>query len=230
MRYLSAALLACFLSLVSLSSVRAFAITNNMAGPEKIRDQALERVQTDLKAAQKLNKIATTIPEITPPLQVLETKKHELADKVCQAVTSRVDNRINQYENNQDKWSSRHQGVVKRLTDLADKLAVRGCDVSSIRADISTYQELLTKFQASFRLFIDTLKDSRTLTCGQGDGEFAGKISQARTQLLEVRQNALALTDFFKNSLRPHLSQTGQACKVKARISPKVTPLPTQGT
>lgn len=160
------------------------------------------------------------IEAIAPTKEAVLTQKAAKMDVICDKVTQKIDTRLQKYNVNQEKWSSRHNGVIKRLENLADKLESRGCDVSTLRTDLQTYQNLLTEFAASFRLFHDGLNDSRAYACGEGEGKFVSELGQARQELVTVKQNAQELQDFFNQTLKVHLRSVGQTCGNPANLSP----------
>jgi hypothetical protein len=190
-----------WLTLLILSPASAQALSStDSASPQTIRERVRQQIQTDVQPTRQAVK------------EQVQERVQARAEAVCENVTARIENRINQYEQNRDKWMTHHQGVVKRLNSLADKLESRSCDVTIIRNDIQKYQLLVSDFAAAFRLFHDSLNDSRQYACGESQGQFADKLKQARTEVQAVRTSGAALKDFFNATLKLHLRQVGQTC------------------
>lgn len=211
-----------FLFLV-LSPGKVFAVdsTTGTAAQDsynQARDQVRNQVRTNVP-----ENIAERVENREQIRQEVQTKKASVSAAICERTTTRIETRLQKYESNQEKWAARHNGVIKRLTNLADKLASRGCEVTQLRADIVSYQTLMDQFAASFRVFHESLQGTRQYACGESQGQFATQLSQARTQLTVVKTNALALQNFFKNTLRLHLRAVGEACGNPANLSPAPT-------
>lgn len=143
----------------------------------------------------------------------VQDKMEERQDQVCQNVQARIQNRLNRYEENKDKYMARHQGVISRLTDLGNKLEDQGCDPAQIRTDLDTYNGLIQEFATAFRNMVTTMQQTKNYACGESQGQFSGSVNQTRQQLQVVQQKALALKNFFNNTLRLHLRQTAAACQ-----------------
>lgn len=137
-------------------------------------------------------------------------------EAVCSELQARINNRLNRYETNKDKYHSRYRGIHTKATDLADKLEDQGCDVALIRTDLATFDEYLDNFAAAFRVFVDSMKTTRTHACGESDGEFRGQISTARDYLLAMRERAQELHQFIKGTFKTHIRQTAQTCQAVA--------------
>lgn len=142
----------------------------------------------------------------------LNNTRDDVRNQACTRTIERINERLSQYEANKDKWSTRHQGVIKRLESLIVKLEARSCDTASLKTDIQTYQTLITHFAASFRAFQNTLQGSRAYVCGESRGQFKQQVDTSRQELQIVRQNAEEIQNFFKNTLKPHLSQAAKSC------------------
>lgn len=189
------------LAVVLLIPATVYALTSSdSANPQNLRDRVRHQIQTQAEPTGEAVREQT------------QTRVQEPVDAACQNVSARMQNRINQYEQNRDKWMTRHQGVIKRLNSLADKLEAQGCNAATIKTDAEKYQVLVSNFAAAFRLFHETINGSRGYICGQSDGQFFGKLRQAKNELQTVRTSASALQDFFQNTLRLHLRQVSQTC------------------
>ena len=135
---------------------------------------------------------------------------------VCARLENRIQQRLDQYASHKDKWSSRHQGIVKRLEDLADKMEARGCDVSTLRANLQTYQNLIEAFAAAFRDFHASLQGSQTYACGESEGQFVAQVQESQPKLALVKQRASELHTFVQTTLRTRLTEMNRLCPTVA--------------
>lgn len=139
------------------------------------------------------------------------------SEQVCEKLQARVQNRLNQYEENKEKYHKRYYGIQKKVENLADKLEEKGCDVSQIRADTVTLEEHIEKFAAAFRNFNEHMKSAKSHACGETDSNFRGQVGQARTQVTAMQQAARQLHNYIFNTLKPHLRQTAESCKAQTQ-------------
>ena len=133
----------------------------------------------------------------------------------CENSTARINNRLNLYNQNQDKYTSRYQGYRKHVADLLLVWKARGCDTASVETDLTIFDQKIEAFAASFRDFITSLQGSRSYVCGQSEGKFVTQVSEARQKQLVMRQKALELKSFVLSTLFPHVKSLRQACRAE---------------
>jgi chromosome segregation ATPase len=143
----------------------------------------------------------------------MEARRLEMAADRCEQMTARINNRVNQYEENKDKWHSRFRGIHTRLNDLADKLDEKDCDTQILRTNLSTYEDLLGEFAAAFRIFLVELQGTRAHVCGEDGTAVIAQVRRSNTGLQNWRSAALALKNHVDQTLKPNLRQIAQTCE-----------------
>lgn len=148
-------------------------------------------------------------------------RREEVKQLYCDKVTSRIEFKLNQYESNKDKYTSRYQGVKSRLTDLTEKLEKKECEVGEVQADLEAFDVLINDFAAAFRDFHLTLQGSRQYACGESEGQFANQIQASHAKLQLAKQKAQAVHTYFKNTLKPHIREMVNSCPAKPTKEPE---------
>lgn len=197
------------LLLLMLSFQPAFALADTTAADNAARQRARENVQ-EMIDENKLSRVENR--------EQVQEKRSETIQARCERVTAKINNRLNLYQENKDKYYHRYQGYRQQVEAKMDVLKNRGCDTSQIEADLPIFDQKLSDFAASFREFHNTLQGSRAYVCGESQGKFAENVSQSRLEFQVMRQQALALQQFVQNTFKVHARQTFAAC------SPSVTP------
>lgn len=163
---------------------------------------------------QKANLMLTPRPKLSvTPGQFREQAREQAMEKVCAQTEARIEARLTRYAQNRDQWMNRHQGIISRLTSLADKLEARGCDAAQLRAEIQTYQGLVENFAAAFRDFYTSLQGTRQYACGQSEGQFASQVRESQTKLQAVQAAGNTLQQHVKTTLQTRLQTANQACQ-----------------
>jgi hypothetical protein len=208
----AAAALLLTLAVFSATSVKAEATINNSStAREAFREHWQTAVQPTIAAAK-----ATTKEE-------RQVVKQETAAGRCEKVTSRINSRLNFYEQNKDKYSSRYQGYRKHIEDMLPIWKDKGCDIAKLEQDLPVFDTLVTDFADSFRDFIASLQGTRAYICGESQGLFAGELKQSHDKLTIVRQKALALKNFVQGTLKPDVKTARESCPLKVKPTLKVT-------
>jgi hypothetical protein len=199
---------------------------------ESAQDKFRERVLGDMDVMPTTNPTGTAWLEQREALRQqkqalvneqkasLSAQKQARTQAWCEQVESRINNRINMYEEKRDLYVSRHQGVVKRLTTLMERLTEKGCEVSNLEPAVEGYEILVDELAAAFRVFVASMQGTRVLACGESEGQFASKIRETNVDLQDVKVKAQALQDYFKSTLQPALTAEGRTCQA-------VSPVPT---
>jgi chromosome segregation ATPase len=187
-----------------------------------------EKTWEEMQAAREEAKAAKQ--EAIESFQQLKVEKQQILDEhreeakeemqthrveVCEEVQARINNRLNQYEENKEQYHSRYSGISDKVTDLADKLEDKGCDVDQIRTDLDSFEDYIETFAAAFRVFVTDMQSARGYACDEIDSDFRAQVQESKNQVLAMRQAAKELHSFVLNTLKPHMRTAGEACKAQ---------------
>lgn len=134
-----------------------------------------------------------------------ETLKDEIKSKVCDEITSRINERIKKYEENHDGHVTAYNKLKTRLQELIVKLESESKDVTKLKADLVILDEKIKAYSDSKAAFIQMLKDSQSMACGQSQGAFkeqVGKIQQAHLTMMEKAKD---VRTFFSGTIKVDL-------------------------
>lgn len=171
-----------------------------------------------------LSVLAQTTPTPAPtntPAPATTTRTNAraaaLADKKaerCALINTKVDQRISKFDDASGLHNTRYESIVTKLREVSDKIKVRGTDTAALDASISSLEEKRQKILSDKSAMITKLQESKTLTCGESQGEFKAKIEEARTlqksintTAVEMRQQLSAIRETLK-TMRAGISST----------------------
>ncbi|MFA5856104.1 MAG: hypothetical protein WC867_02005 [Candidatus Pacearchaeota archaeon] len=120
----------------------------------------------------------------------------------CNAVNSRVEGRLRQYNEEKDKHYTRFSKLSESLQTIITKADSRGFDTSALKEDQVKLNELIQVFQADYTLFIEKLANTRNFTCGHSEGQFLASLNESKNQLKVVKLDADAIKEFFQSTVK----------------------------
>jgi hypothetical protein len=122
---------------------------------------------------------------------------------LCQVIVTNLNKRITNFDKNKSGQVTKFKKTQTKVVTLVDNLEAKGYDVTQIRADLVTYDQLITKFNADYSTFVADLGSTRDFTCGKSSGEFMAKLSISRSQLKTIRDDAVAVRTYWSGTLKP---------------------------
>jgi chromosome segregation ATPase len=137
--------------------------------------------------------------------QQIKTDKQQLNQDRCKNVETRISNRVNNFENNQAMFQTVFGNMKARLERLTARLDTAGADTSKLKTDIATINGKIDKLNTDYATFVDGLKQTQTLACGQSQGDFVTKLGDARKNLPLIQQDRSDIRNFFQATIKPDL-------------------------
>lgn len=144
---------------------------------------------------------------------LLETHREELQDRLqkrCDQLTQRIEERIEKFEANKDKHIEYYNNLKDRITDIVQKLSDKGYDVEELALDLQTLDSMILDYASEYVKFIDLLKATREVVCGESQGAFADAVKAARDQLRVVFAARLGIREFYKDEIREDIKDLRQ--------------------
>ena len=176
----------------------------------------LSLVTTALLAASNVvfaEETATT-PKTTPKTEAMEKVKENRAQR-CETVTAKVDERINKFDENRQDHGIRHQKIVNGVTNIVNRLKDRGFDVTKLEADLKDLNTKIVNAAKDYEAFVNILRDTKTVVCGQSQGQFASKMEAAKKQLTVVRADTKDIRDYYINTIKADIKEVRAQKPVK---------------
>lgn len=139
------------------------------------------------------------------------TKDERQADR-CEQIEAKINNRINRYEENADKHTARLNAISEKLSSMIEVLEGKGCDVSQLSTLVASLDAKIAELNSLYRTFISELQGTRSLVCGESNGEFVAMVKNSNTKLTEFRRLAQAVSKFVTNEVKPTFKAVAATC------------------
>ncbi|MFA5047643.1 MAG: hypothetical protein WC516_01235 [Patescibacteria group bacterium] len=141
----------------------------------------------------------------------------------CSIIQSRLETRIASYEVNKEKYLKIYFDLKNRLINIQSNLENRGLDTSDIKFDLVTLDQKISKFSLDYQTYAAKLKEAGTFVCGKSQGQFLGKIREARVLLLNVKKDALDIKSFYLSAIKTDLGKLKTQIKQQSSSSTVAT-------
>jgi len=159
---------------------------------------------------QKNEEIQQRKEELRLEREELKAKRKENREQWCNNVQTRIDTRVNRYENNQAMYQKVYSNMKTRLDRLAANLKEKGADTTKLEADLKTLAEKVAKLDSDYATFITALKETTSSTCGQSDGEFKKQLGEARNIIPTIKADRQNIKNFFQTTIKKDLQTIRQ--------------------
>lgn len=127
------------------------------------------------------------------------------AIKNCAIIESKIQAKVTAFDNSKLKHLSVYANLKDRLTKAADRLAVRGADVSALRADLLVLDQKVAKFTTDYAAYMAIFKIGQDAVCGQPEKTFKARIKEAKTALQLVHKDAADIRSFVGTTIKNDL-------------------------
>lgn len=123
-------------------------------------------------------------------------------ERRCLVSQKLIEARIENYTKHRDNHKTRYSRVKDRLSKLVAKLTNKGYDTTKLKTDLQILDEKILKFNTDVDAFHKKLEEANDFNCGDSEGAFKSKIQEARALLTIVKDDALDIRDFYKNTIK----------------------------
>ena len=127
------------------------------------------------------------------------------SDVVCDRVSTRVDKRVDKYNTNEDKRITRYNKVKDHMEKVLAELQAKGKDVTKLKADLTTLNNMVLKFDADRKAEIGTVESAKADACKVPKGDYKGDFQSAKTESAALKAERQQIKDFIKNTIRPEI-------------------------
>lgn len=134
-----------------------------------------------------------------------EDRKEKIAEDKCKNIEERIANRLNHHENNSQMMNTVYGNMQQRIARLIERLKTAGADTTQLEADFSILITKIEKLRADHATFIATLTESQSFVCGKSEGEFKGKMEEARKVPEIIKQDREEIKSFFEKTIKADL-------------------------
>jgi hypothetical protein len=156
-----------------------------------------ERIETRMDEREEKKEVREETRD-----QKREEVKEQRMEKRCEVVGTLVDKRINIFEQNKGSHVENYNKLKTRLSEIATKLKDKGFDTTELVADLTTFDLMVKEYAAKYMSFIDTLKSSKEVVCGESEGAYKNKLEESKGMLKELKQMRENIREFYLNEIR----------------------------
>lgn len=138
----------------------------------------------------------------------------------AQIITQRIELVIARFNNNMERHVAAYNAVKAKVTEMITTLAAKGYDVSKLKTDLQTWDEMIRKAAQDYATFINYLKTAQQYAPYESQGQFKDAIEQARRQLHVYRQDVLDIRHYYQTVIRPDVAALAE----QSPTPPSTTP------
>ncbi|MEI7891299.1 MAG: hypothetical protein WCI36_05035 [bacterium] len=158
-----------------------------------------------------------------------QNKKEALTAEKCQAIEAKIANRVTRYQENNQMQKGVFANMQARLSRLLARLKAAGADTTQLEADIATLQTKIDKLTADQASFMATLGETQAFVCGKSEGEFKGKLEEARKVPELIKQDRQDIKNFFETTIKADLKAIRATLAAQKEVAtPTTTPSSTE--
>jgi len=158
---------------------------------------------------------AVTIMPVKPIKVIDPGVIKSVKEQRCEKIKEKIANRNEFFEKNKERQLNAYNNLSDRLNKFAEKLKLKGYDVSDLEADLKVLNEKIQKFSADQDAYIGELNGVKDYLCEKTDAESKTKMDELRASLKQVRQDAKDIREYYRNTIKPDL----QAIKKQTPVS-----------
>lgn len=134
-----------------------------------------------------------------------EQARQDFIENRCERVKDRVQRRVDRYKQRRDFYVERYNNIQSILTNIANTFEAQGYDVSDLRSQLITLDNLIIEFRNNNKQAFEALITSGDFACAENREQFEQNVSLAKEFLAEVRAGAKEIRDYVQGTIRPEL-------------------------
>lgn len=132
-----------------------------------------------------------------------ETEKR-VAEK-CAMIQAKIAERNTKFEGNKAKHTAVYSNMTERISKFITRLSGEGYDVSKVKADLEILKEKISKLESDLATQNAKMNETKDFACGHSDGDFKGKLVEARTMMQTIHAEAMEVRKFVQTTIRPDI-------------------------
>ena len=164
--------------------------------------------------------------EINKIKDIFKQSKEKMTAERCKTAENRVSTRLNRYSNNDKMLETVYGNMTTRLDRLTAKLKTAGADTAQLEKDLATLKTKIADLKTAQTTFMATLNETQGFACGKSEGEFVGKLGEARKVDSTVKTARTAVKNFFQTTIKTDLAAIRATLKTAAAPTAKTTTTP----
>lgn len=135
-------------------------------------------------------------------LTAVQQKRIQARCKNAQGLVRSVGVKVKGVETSRTKI---HANLVERLTELQTKLDAKNVDTTQLKAEIAELKVKIATFDTDLAAYKQLVADLAELDCTADPAAFKTSLDSARASLQKVRDDAVAVRTYVKDTIKPTL-------------------------
>ncbi len=135
----------------------------------------------------------------------LKEQKQNIVQNRCEKISKFIDNRVENYRNNEDAHINVFNNLVTRVKNLITNLkkaGYTGDNLTKLEGDLVTLEQKVKDFNDTYSTYISELKDTKNFACGESAGDYLTTIKNAQGDLTDLRLAAQDIRSFYIGTIK----------------------------
>jgi chromosome segregation ATPase len=188
--------------------------TTSTAASETAKPTAAPLSADEQAALQKRLQERTT--KLKAKVTATEQQRLQARCKSAQGQLSSLSGKLNQHEQSR---SGTYSGLIARLSQLQGRLNGQGIDGAPLQVHIDSLKAQIDTYNTHLATYKQALSDAAAMDCAANPDAFKASLEAARVARTTVRQDATAIKEYVKTSIKPTLASV----RTQLETSPKTT-------
>lgn len=185
---------------IMLPASIAFAEEISQTTPSTTQPAVRPQIRAEIQAEREQNKELREAKRLE-----FQDKKEKIEQARCKNIEAKIATQFKRYENNGKMLRNVYGNMQTRLTRLVEKLDETKADTVQLKANLVTLDEKIGKLYADHSKLLITLQASQTFVCEGTEGEFKGRLENARKIPALIRQDRQDIKNFFQTTIKTDL-------------------------
>lgn len=135
------------------------------------------------------------------------TNQNPDAQAKCDAVSKKVNLVTSRYDANKLKYMNAFENIARNMENVINRLQENGYDTAELERNMEQVRKMIQNTNQYYANFQKGLDNSKQFVCGNGSGDYAREMTQAREQLRLTRQEMLQLRQFIQETVVENINE-----------------------
>lgn len=152
-----------------------------------------------------------------------QDKKEAMTQERCKNLETKIATRTTRYQNNGSMLDKVYGNMQTRLSRLVAKIKTAGADTTKLEADLTILATKIATLKTTQATFMTALQETQAAACGKSEGEFKGKMDQARKVPAEIQAARKDIKTFFQTTIKTDLQAIRKTLAEKKEVAAPAT-------
>ncbi|MCC7197636.1 hypothetical protein IT413_05600 [Candidatus Peregrinibacteria bacterium] len=140
-----------------------------------------------------------------PVREAVKEKIEEKIEAKCEKADVVIEKIIELYTSTRRNHILTLNNFRKKYDELVIKLGTEGYNVSEFKTYSRNLEKKISNYTADLSSFIQALKESQKLACGESNGKYGQVVSNSKELLKKIRTDLQEIKAYYRDTIRPAL-------------------------